>query len=57
MAKVEDNAAHVEALQLKLSAGSALAELYNSREQLFGYPPTEYPQLAEMISALGTILI
>ena len=46
--KTEENAAHVAQLQAKLDDGKARAALYNSREELFEWGITEYPQLGEL---------
>ena len=52
MAEVEENAAKVHALQAKIDDGKERANLYNSREELFGWPVTEYPQLADLHKSL-----
>ena len=52
MAEVEANAAVVSTLQSKIDDGKERASLYNSREELFGWPVTEYLQLNELNKAL-----
>ena len=52
MAEVEANSATVAALQAKIDDGKERAALYNSREELFGWPVTEYTQLNELHKAL-----
>jgi dynein heavy chain len=56
MARVEEHAAHVATLADKLAKGKELAQLYVSREELFGWPPTSYPQLDDMSRALEPYL-
>ena len=52
MAMVEENAGRVQALQAKIDDGKERGSLYNSREELFGFGVTEYPQLNELHKAL-----
>ena len=52
LAEVEANAATVQALAEKLAAGKERAALCNSREVLFGWEQTEWPQLAELHASL-----
>ena len=52
MSEVETNSATVAALQAKIDDGKERAALYNSREELFGWPVTEYSQLNELNKAL-----
>jgi dynein heavy chain len=46
------NSATVNGLAAKLEEAKERAQLYNSREALFGWEMTEYPQLAELNRAL-----
>lgn len=46
MAVVEDRVVTVADIEAKLQRASELAELYQSREAIFGLNQTEYPQLA-----------
>ena len=48
MADVEANSSTVNALQAKIDDGKERGALYNSREELFGWPITEYQQLNEL---------
>ena len=52
MGDVETNALQVTELQKKLDDAKERAALYNSREELFGWDLTEYPQINEHIKAL-----
>jgi hypothetical protein len=52
MSQVEANSQTVNALQAKIDDGKERAALYNSREELFGWPVTTYGQLAELNKGL-----
>ena len=56
MADTEANADLVAQLQAKLEQGRLRAAENNSREELFGWPTTEYPQLNELSTALEPYL-
>ena len=50
--ETEANAAHVAELQARLDKGKERAQLYASREVLFGWETTEYPLLGDLNKAL-----
>ena len=56
MAETETNSDLVAQLQAKLEQGRVRAAENNSREELFGWPLTEYPQLNELTANLEPYL-
>ena len=56
LAETEKNADLVDQLQAKLEQGRLRAAENNSREELFGWPLTEYPQLNELTGNLEPYL-
>ena len=48
---VEERLAYVQEVEAKLKSLGDKSELYASREELFGMPQTEYPQLAAINKA------
>ena len=56
MADTEANSDLVAQLQAKLEKGRERAAQTNAREELFGWPQTEYPQLNELTTALEPYL-
>lgn len=54
--EVEKHASSAAELREKLDDGATRAALFQSREELFGWDRTEYPQLAELTEALEPYL-